>query len=229
VIEQSGPGAVLGLLLGGVGLTFVACLLLPETRAAGRPATPPRLGELFRLPGFWRFVFAAGLIQVSHAVYYGFATLHWRAAGHSESLIGWLWAGGVLAEIALFASGDAVFRRLTPHQLLALAGGCTILRWSLSALGTDLALLIPAQALHGASFGATYLATMHYLRDHTPVALHASAQAINASIGFALLFGLVTPVAGWLYGAIGGGAFWAMAALALAGTGLAVALKPGHG
>jgi hypothetical protein len=36
----------------------------------------------------------------------------------------------------------------------------------------------------------------------------------------------VTPVAGWLYGAIGGGAFWAMAALALAGTALAAALKP---
>jgi PPP family 3-phenylpropionic acid transporter len=229
LIEQNGAGVVLGLLLGGVGLTFVACLLLPETQTTRRPATPPRLAELFRLPGFWRFVFAAGLIQVSHAVYYGFASLHWRAAGHSESLIGWLWAGGVLAEIALFASGDAVFRRLTPHRLLALAGGCTVLRWSLSALGTDLALLIPAQALHGASFGATYLATMHYLRDHTPAALHASAQAINASLGFALLFGLVTPVAGWLYGAIGGGAFWAMAALALAGTALAVALKPGHG
>jgi MFS transporter, PPP family, 3-phenylpropionic acid transporter len=229
LIEQSGAGIVLGLLLGGVGLTFVACLLLPETRTAGRPATPPRLAELFRLPGFWRFVFAAGLIQVSHAVYYGFASLHWRAAGHSETLIGWLWAGGVLAEIALFASGDAVFRRLTPQRLLALAGAGTVLRWSLSALGSDLALLLPAQALHGASFGATYLATMHYLRDHTPAALHASAQAINASLGFALLFGLVTPVAGWLYGAIGGGAFWAMAALALAGTGLAAALRRAHG
>jgi PPP family 3-phenylpropionic acid transporter len=180
------------------------------------------------LPGFWRFIFAAGLIQVSHAVYYGFASLHWRAAGHSESLIGWLWGAGVLAEILLFASGDAVFRRLTPHRLLVLAGGCTVARWSLSALGTDLALLLPAQALHGASFGATYLATMHYLRDYTPAALHASAQAINASIGFALPFGLVTPIAGWLYGTVGGGAFWAMAALALAGTALAATMKPGR-
>jgi PPP family 3-phenylpropionic acid transporter len=226
LIEESGPGVVLGLLLGGVGLTLVACLLLPETETVGRRATPPRPAELFGLPGFWRFIFAAGLIQVSHAVYYGFASLHWRAAGHSDGLIGWLWAAGVLAEILLFASGDAVFRRLTPHRLLVLAGGCTVVRWGLSALGADLALLIPAQALHGASFGATYLATMHYLRDHTPAALHASAQAINASIGFALLFGLVTPVAGWLYGTAGGSAFWAMAALALAGTALAASLKP---
>ena len=67
---------------------------------------------------------------------------------------------------------------------------------------------------------------MHYLRDHTPAALHASAQAINASIGFALLFGLMAPVAGWLYGTAGGGAFWAMAALALAGTALAATIGP---
>jgi PPP family 3-phenylpropionic acid transporter len=228
LIERSGAQVVLGLLLGGVGLTLVACFLLPETRTVGRPAPPPALPELFRLPGFWRFIIAAGLIQVSHAVYYGFASLHWRVAGHSEGLIGWLWGAGVLAEIALFATGDAVFRRLTPQRLLVLAGGCTVVRWSLSALGADLALLLPAQAMHGASFGATYLATMHYLRDHTPPTLQASAQAINASIGFALLFGLVTPVAGWLYGTVGGGAFWAMAALALAGTALAASLKPGR-
>jgi hypothetical protein len=69
---------------------------------------------------------------------------------------------------------------------------------------------------------------MHYLRDHTPPALQASAQAINASVGFALLFGLVTPVAGWLYAAAGGSAFWAMAAIAVAGTALGATLNPGR-
>jgi PPP family 3-phenylpropionic acid transporter len=109
------------------------------------------------------------------------------------------------------------------------AGALTVVRWSITALGSDLALLVPAQLLHGASFGATYLATMHYLRDNTPPALQASAQAINASLGFALLFGLVTPVAGWLYAAAGGAAFFAMAALALLGTGLGATLgrRPG--
>jgi MFS transporter, PPP family, 3-phenylpropionic acid transporter len=98
------------------------------------------------------------------------------------------------------------------------------LRWGLSALSTDLAVLVPAQALHAASFGATHLAAMYYLRDHTPPELHASAQGFYAAIGTALPFGLLTPVAGWLYGAAGGDAFWAMAALALAGTALAARL-----
>jgi MFS transporter, PPP family, 3-phenylpropionic acid transporter len=226
LVERSGAGLVLGLLLGGVALTLVACLLLPESPSADGGAEPPQLAALLRLPGFWRFVFAAGLIQVSHALYYGFASLHWRTAGHSGTVVGLLWAEGVVAEILLLAGASALFRWLEPHRLLAFAGALTVVRWSVTALGSDLALLVPAQLLHGASFGATYLATMHYLRDHTPPALQASAQALNASIGFALLFGLVTPVAGWLYAAAGGSAFWAMAALALTGTAIAVTLNP---
>jgi PPP family 3-phenylpropionic acid transporter len=114
--------------------------------------------------------------------------------------------------------------------LLILAGALTVVRWALSALSTELAVLVPAQALHAASFGATHLAAMYYLRDRTPPELHASAQGFYAAIGTALPFGLLTPLAGWLFGAAGGNAFWAMAALALAGTLLAArlaALYPG--
>lgn len=224
LVEQTGAGLVLGLLLACVALTLVACLLLPESAAERDTAEPPQLGALLRLGGFWHFILAAGLIQVSHALYYGFATLHWRAAGHSGGLVGLLWAEGVVAEILLLACAGTLLRWLEPARLLALAGALTVVRWAVTAQGSDLALLVPAQLLHGASFAATYLATMHYLRDHTPRALLASAQAINASLGFALLFGLVTPVAGWLYAAAGGQAFWAMAALALAGTALSLPL-----
>jgi hypothetical protein len=65
---------------------------------------------------------------------------------------------------------------------------------------------------------------MHYLRDHTPEELHASAQGFYAALGIALPFGLLTPLAGWLYATAGGDAFWAMAGLASAGTLLAARL-----
>jgi PPP family 3-phenylpropionic acid transporter len=135
----------------------------------------------------------------------------------------------VVAEIVLFAGAAALLRRYDPLRLLALAGALTALRWGLTGLSTELAVLVPAQALHGASFGAVHLAAMHYLRDNTPPELHASAQGFYAAIGTALPFGLLIPIAGWLYGVAGGGAFLAMTALALAGTALATALRPGHG
>ncbi len=225
-IGRSGPGSVLELLLALLAVNLFACLQLPETHALQRPPEPPRLGLLLRVPGLVGLVFAAGLIQVSHALYYSFASLHWRAAGLSETVIGWLWAEGVIAEVLLFAAAGAILRRLTPLRLLTLAGSLAVLRWCLTAAaGSDLGLLIPAQALHGASFGAVHLAVMYRLRDGVPAELLASAQGFYAAIGGALLFGLVTPAAGWLYARTGGTAFFAMAALALAGTGLAARLS----
>jgi PPP family 3-phenylpropionic acid transporter len=173
-------------------------------------------------------VLAAGLIQASHVVFYGFATLHWRAAGHGEAVIGWLWAEGVVAEILLFTWAATVLRRWPPLQLLVLAGGITVLRWAATALSSDLAVLIPAQALHAASFGAVHLAAMHHLRDHTPQGLLATAQGFYAAIGGALLSGMLTPIGGWLYGRVGGQAFWAMALIALLGTVLALRLERRH-
>jgi MFS transporter, PPP family, 3-phenylpropionic acid transporter len=226
-IGRRGPGSVLALLLALLLLNLLACVQLPEVRARDRPREPPRLAELLRLPGLVGLVFAAGLIQASHALYYGFASLHWRAAGLGDAVIGWLWAEGVVAEILLFAAAGPVLDALPPLRLLTLAGGLAALRWCLTAAGTDVALLIPAQALHGASFGAVHLAVMHQLRDRVPSGLLASAQGVYAAIGGAFLMGLVTPVAGWLYAGIRGRAFFAMAGLALAGTGLAAMLARG--
>lgn len=223
-LQQTGPEIVLLLLLVALGMTVATCLALPERPRPPRAGPPPGLGRLLRQPGLVSFVLAAGLIQASHVVYYGFATLHWRAAGHGEAVIGLLWAEGVVAEIVLFAWAGAVLRRLPPLRLLGLAGGLSVLRWAATALSTDLVVLIPAQALHAASFGAVHLATVHHLRDHTPLELQASAQGFYAAIGGALLSGLLTPLGGWLYGRAGGEAFWAMAAIALLGTIAAVSL-----
>jgi MFS transporter, PPP family, 3-phenylpropionic acid transporter len=228
-LEHAGPQVVLWSLAGTLAGTLIACLVLPEERAAAAAPGVSELRRLLRQPGLLAFIAAAGLTQASHALYYGFATLHWRAAGHGELVIGLLWAEGVVAEVLLFAGANVLLRRFEPIRLLALAGALTAIRWGLLGLSAELGVLVPAQALHAASFGAAHLAAMHYLRDRSPPELHASAQGLYAAIGTALPFGLATPLAGSLYGAAGGGAFFAMAALALAGTCLAAALCPRRG
>src|SRR2546430_12630026 len=91
----------------GSGLMLGTALLLPDLRATQR-LTVDLVGGLRAIlgrPGFQRLFLASGLIQASHMVYYGFATIHWRAAGLSDGLIGLLWAEGVIAEIAPFWYG----------------------------------------------------------------------------------------------------------------------------
>jgi PPP family 3-phenylpropionic acid transporter len=159
-LEHAGPAIVLWSIAAVVACILGACMLLPEGPTRARPAAFADFRRLAGTPEFLAFVAAAAAIQVSHAVYYGFATLHWRAAGHGELVIGLLWAESVVAEVALFACAGALLRRLGPIRLLIVAGALTVVRWALSALSTDVAVLVPAQALHAASFGATHLAAI---------------------------------------------------------------------
>ena len=67
-------------------------------RCTREPAAPrPAIGHShLRQPAFLAIAAAGSLIQASHAVYYGFATLDWSAKGFGGATIGVLWALGVV-------------------------------------------------------------------------------------------------------------------------------------
>ena len=207
---------VLLLVVAAIGITLVSCMALPD---AGAP--PQRAGAgwltLFANRRFLLFVVAAGLIQSSHAVLYGFGTLHWLGAGHDKDTIGLLWAVGVVAEVVLFAVGRGAIARLGPIRLLMLAGAAGVLRWTVAALSTDLAVLALIQLLHGVTFGAAHLAAMYYLMREVPPGLAATAQGLYGAIAWGAMFGLAMLASGSLYAALAGAAFYAMAAMCLGG------------
>ena len=214
---------VLWLILAALGLTFAAAVALPGRAAAppggGAPEEERSLGHLLRLlrrRGLLPFLLAAGMIQASHAAYYGFSSLHWRASGIGETTIALLWAEGVVAEILFFAVSGRLAQRVSPALLLLAAGLLGGLRWAALAMSTDLMVLAAAQSLHAATFAVTHLAAMHYLTRMTPSALAASMQSLYSALSGGLLMGGAMLLAGWLYEAGAALAFSAMAALALA-------------
>jgi PPP family 3-phenylpropionic acid transporter len=215
---------VLLLVIAAVGVTLVSCMALPEVGSG--PVQRPAAGWLGLLANrrFVVFVVASGLIQSSHAVLYGFGTLHWLAAGHDKDTIGLLWAVGVVAEAALFAAGGGVVGRLGPIWLLVLAGIAGMLRWTVAAVSTDLLVLGLIQLLHGLTFGAAHLAAMYYLMREVPAGLAATAQGLYGAVAWGAAFGLTMLAAGALYAAYSGGAFFVMAAMCLAGTAFALIL-----
>jgi PPP family 3-phenylpropionic acid transporter len=221
------PDDVLGLMIALAALVVGAALLLPDLRPT-EPLTFQFFAGLRRVlatRGFRIMFLAAGLIQASHMLYYGFGTIQWRAAGLSNGFIGWLWAEGVIAEIALFWYGARLLRRLHPAGMLLLGGSAGALRWLCTALTVDPAMLVALQVLHALSFGATHLGAMHFLREHVTPGLSATAQGLYSALPMGLLGGLTMLASGPLYGALGAGAYVAMAVMGAAGAALAWRLR----
>lgn len=169
---------------------------------------------------FVAVVASASLTQASHAAYYGFSTLAWSAQGLGGATIGALWALGVAAEIVLFAFA-ARLSALAPTSLIALGAAGAVLRWGAMAFDPPAVLLPALQVLHALSFGATHLGTMAYLAGAAPEGRRAAAQGdVAAASGIAIA--LATALSGWLYQRYGGGAYAAMAAMAVVGGACAI-------
>jgi MFS transporter, PPP family, 3-phenylpropionic acid transporter len=157
---------------------FAALALAPiHSAPAAAPATP---GRLLRDPVFIAVLVAASLIQSSHAVYYGFSALQWRADGLDGTAIAALWALGIAAEIVLFALQSRLPPFLQPPVLLMVGALGATLRWTAMALDPPAASLPALQLLHAASFGATHLGTLGLVAAKAPPGQGATAQGYIA-------------------------------------------------
>jgi PPP family 3-phenylpropionic acid transporter len=221
-IRETEPGLILYAVLAGLTLTVLASLALPKPSGLQRSAADTAsLMRLLRDPVLLRFLFAAALLQSSHAGYFLFSALHWRAEGLSGQTIGLLWTEGVLAEIVLFWLGGAAISRIGPRGLLLLAALGGVVRWSVLALTADVAVLAAVQWMHAATFGMAHLGTVHFIAHRAPPGLQATAQSLNAALAAGLVMGLAMLLSGWLFDRIDALAFFAMAAMSLAGGALA--------
>lgn len=196
-------------------IAVAASLQAPLASTRTMQATPAGL-SLWRSRRFVAVVIAGGLVQASHAVYYGFASLQWAAKGWDGTTIGALWAVGVVAEIVLFAASGRFLTALRPFDLLAIGAAGAVLRWSAMAFDPP-ALLVPAlQCLHALSFGAAHLGAMHALGRFAAERRGATAQGDYSAV-VATMSALAMGLAGVLVEAFGSYAYLAMAAAAALG------------
>jgi MFS transporter, PPP family, 3-phenylpropionic acid transporter len=215
--NQTGD-AVLLLVLIASAVLLAGCAAMPAARPVS--VIRSRWSAVFQLAAdrrFWLFVASAAALQASHQLYYGFGTLYWRELGFSDTVIGVLWAEGVVAEIALFWYGAPLLARLGPLGLMMLGGAAGIARWSLMGVLPGVAAAAALQLLHALTFGASHLGAMHFMARSVPLGAAASAQSLYAALSAGLGSGLVMLAAGALYAAYGGGAYPFMALLSAAG------------
>jgi PPP family 3-phenylpropionic acid transporter len=195
LLARLGARDLIWAMVAALALNAGAALALdPLAPAAAEPSGSRRAGHsLWRSPAFIAVVLAASLIQASHAVLYGFATLQWTANGLDGTSIGALWAIGVVAEILLFAVSGRAVARIGATEMILLGALGAVLRWAAMAVDPPAALLPFLQCLHGLSFGATHLGAMHVLARLADGSGGATAQGDFAAlqgITFAAAMGL---------------------------------------
>jgi MFS transporter, PPP family, 3-phenylpropionic acid transporter len=231
-------GAVLG---GGAWLEVQPVRLLPwalllftiMALGAALSLPPQRVqahsrGARLRFTPAVRALLGAGFcMALAHGTLYAFLTLHLERAGHSNSMIGVLWTLGVLAEIVVFLYLPALFRRYSLSGILFASFACAVIRFlALAWFPGELWLVLVAQLLHAATFGAFHAASVAAVHRVFPEAAQARGQTLFSSLSYGAGGAAGVLGAGWLWEAAGPGFAFTLSALAgLAGLLLAHDLK----
>ena len=212
VAEVPSAELIVSMILVCIALMIGGSFAMPDKRGGDAPPAAPILSVLgdrrFRL-----MLYATTAVHGAHAVFYGFSTLHWLSAGLTEWVIGMLWAGGVVAEVILFAYNAPLLRRIGPVGLLGAAAVAGVIRWAVLALTTEVWALALAQCLHALTFGAMHLGAMVFIARTVPAGSSNTAQALFAALTNGLGLGAGLFIAGLLYAAWGAGAYWVCAAV----------------
>jgi PPP family 3-phenylpropionic acid transporter len=225
ILAVAGSRAVPAIISTGLALTLLASIAAPRL---GRPRQPSplsaeRLGVGSASLLNRRFVLlaaGAGVINASHGLLYGFATIYWKTAGIGEGVIGLLWAIAVVMEVVVMLAFRRVFGRLSAPGVLIVAGCAAALRWTLFPLvvpsGAGAAGFFAIQTLHALSTGLILIGVPKMIGEMVGEERLGAAQGL-VFFGNGLAMAMVTLTSGPLYAALGVTGFHAMTAVALAG------------
>ncbi len=228
-LDVLAAGHLIWLIVAAQAALVGALLLLPPREQTAdehaRQETTVGQGLALASGAFAVFVLAAGLVQGSHAMVYGFSALHWKTLGYSGSVVGMLWATGVLAEVVLFWFSARLMAGLGALRLLMLGAAAAVVRWAGLSFDPPLIVLFMLQSLHGLSFGASHLGAIEFIRSRTAPARAATAQAIYGAVAGGVFMTGAMWASGRLYRAFAADAWWVMAMMAALSLGLAAALR----
>ena len=165
---------------------IVACAAALEEAppaAAARPHPPLRLGLL--RPEVLALLAACFFMSAAHGPLYVFFSIHLVDHGYGKTLVGALWSLGVIAEILVFLLMPGMIRRHSPRAILLASFALAVLRFLLIGWQVDsLPLLLAAQVMHGATFGAFHVAAVTALNRWFPSQQQGRVQALYGSISF---------------------------------------------
>ena len=198
IIENYGLKYVPLLMTIGAICLFISIVLMPSIKSL--PARKKiSTYALLKNRNFFPFLLACGAIQSSHGLYYGFSTIYWKSIGISETIIGALWAEGVVFEIILLAYFYKFRHYTSPKFYLVIAGSLAIVRWSLMVYADNILFIAIIQTLHAFTFGLTHLAAIYFISQVMPARSQAKCQALYSAISMGAFLAVSIAFSGDIY------------------------------
>lgn len=168
-------------------LVWLLTLITPEASASPEQQDETGLYSILKKPEVIAFLLIYMLLQMAHGPYYVFFSIYLHNFAYNGTIIGQLWALGVLAEIFLFIFMQPILKAFSLRNIVLLSIVLSILRWLLIAWGISyIGLLLFAQVLHAASFGATHVAAIHLVQRYFGIQHQGKGQALYTSMSFGM-------------------------------------------
>lgn len=179
---------------------WLISLITPEAYASQQGIDGIAIGGILKKAEVWAFFFVYMLLQVAHGPYYVFYSIFLNQHDYSGTTTGMLWSLGVFAEIVLFVLMRRVLVKYSLRRILLVSIALSIVRWLLIAeCAENIALLVFAQVLHAATFGATHVTAIHLVDYYFGHRHQGKGQALYSSVSFGL---------GGMLGSLYSGYFW---------------------
>ncbi|MCB1759982.1 MAG: MFS transporter [Gammaproteobacteria bacterium] len=213
-VDRDGPAVVLPVLFAIYLTIWLASLLIADPQSEQHAPSQQPILAILRKPPVLAFFLACFLLQAGHGVYYAFYSIYMEEVGYSKTLIGLLWALGVIAEVLVFLVMHRLLRRFGARRVLIASLLLAALRWLLIGnFPTMLPLLLFAQLLHAATFGTFHAAAIHLVHHYFTGRHQGRGQALYSSLSFGAGGALGSMVSGVMWSSAGAELTYGVAAL----------------
>ena len=190
------PEMIVGLL----GMIWLVSLVTPEVRVSHKGKESIGVFKIIKRPEIIAFFTVYMLLQLAHGPYYVFYSIYLDQFNYTPSMIGFLWAMGVVAEVFLFIFMKQILVWVSLRKILLWSVFFSVCRWLIIAFCVEsLPLMIVAQLLHAASFGASHVVAIHLVHKYFGDQHQGKGQALYSSLSFGL---------GGMLGSLFSGYFW---------------------
>jgi len=187
MLDYAPVRTLLWVILGIKAGVLVSTCWIPEPHSTPHAHDAISAWHILRRPEVASFMLACFLMSLAHGVYYTFYSIYLVDHGYSKSTLGWLWALGVICEVLVFLWMPQLTRHFGLRRILLGSFLLAGLRFGMIGWGVEsMVVLLLAQTLHAASFGAYHAASVAVTHRFFSGRHQARGQAFYTSLSFGL-------------------------------------------